>query len=167
MESHIQGIVDKVLEVWRAADPPHMPVEILHGRLNREERCAFHFAQLRSEVPNGGFIQWFENGYGCKEAIECLCNEARQMQDTDVVIVFRRIIDQVRSIILYHLAADGAENVTQFMAKWDKLVVEHRLPDDHPHYDLTAALDPFDEQYYAIVDAFDIQIESYVRALSR
>ena len=166
MELFSQTIVDKVYEIWRTTRPCFIPVQELHHQLSRQERCAFHFAQLRAQVMNGGFIQWFENGYGCKEALECLCHEASQMPDTDAVLAFQDIIDRAAAIIHEHLATEGFKNVAEYMANFDSLAVAGELEDHHPHYFLTAALDPLDELYYGIVDALDPLIELHVHDLS-
>ena len=166
MERYSQTVVDKVVEIWLATKPNIIPVQELHHRLNRQERCAFHFAHLMSQVTNGGFLQWFENGYGCREALECLCHEASQMPDIDAVLAFQDIIDRVALIILGHLDSEGFDNVAEYMANYDRLAVAGKLEDPHPHDFLIAALDPLDELYYGIVDALDPLIELHVQDLS-
>ena len=115
---------------------------------------------------NGGFIQWFENGYGCREALECLRHEASRMPDADAVLAFQDIIDRVALIILEHLASERFDNVAEYMANFDRLAVAGEVEDHHPHYFLAAALDPLDELYYGIVDALEPLIELHIHDLA-
>jgi len=59
-EEYVQGLVDKAYEKWRESE---MSYPGFIESLDRRHQGAVVIGNLNGQVCNGGFEQWYENGY--------------------------------------------------------------------------------------------------------
>lgn len=100
-----QGLLNLAYNRWTEANEArgkHIPMADWFGSLSEIEQAAVALGKLNQQVCNGGFNQWFDNGYAQVMADTCLKALAAMPQTGTV--------QEVTALLtLYHRVVEGAE----------------------------------------------------------
>ncbi|AZI44002.1 DUF4375 domain-containing protein [Deinococcus psychrotolerans] len=108
--------------------------------LSQRNRHALAVQAFHGQVCNGGFSQWFGNGY-YDDDLATLNRALARMEQTELVKAVAALIDRATQIIVND---DGYD-------------AKHHDLSDHGY----EALDGLDNAYYAVAEAFDALFSEY------
>ncbi|PKP50743.1 MAG: hypothetical protein CVT94_00960 [Bacteroidetes bacterium HGW-Bacteroidetes-11] len=114
----------------------------LSKRFSPGQKALYFFWYLDEEVTNGGFIQYYWNGY--RDYIPTIKNGLKLIGDSSVI----GLIDK----------ADK-----EYLANKDKFVLQRKMDDWEPLYNDLKKFDEYDQIYYKIHDQTMELIEKYIR----
>ncbi len=153
--NHLQPDFDKVifdtLHSWDFGWAILEPINVaeskdeekeLSKRFSPGQKALYFFWYLDAQVTNGGFIQFYWNGY--RNYIATIIEGLKLIEDIELI----ELIDK----------ADK-----EYLANQDKFVVQREKDDWEPLYDNLKAFDEFDNVYYKIHDRTMELIEKYAR----
>jgi hypothetical protein len=114
----------------------------LSRKLSPGQKALYFFWYLDAEVTNGGFIQFYWNGY--RQYIPPILDGLKLIGDSE-------LIDLVKN-------ADQ-----EYLANKDKFILQREKDNWEPLYNDLKEFEKFDEQYYKIHDKTMELIEKYAR----
>ena len=114
----------------------------LSKRLSPGQKALYFFWYLDGQVTNGGFIQFYWNGY--RKYMEPILEGLKLIGDKSMYELVKK-----------------ADN--EYLANEDKFIKYQELDDSEPLYDQLTQFDEFDEAYYEQNDTTMSSIESYAR----
>ncbi len=130
-----------ILEPINLAKSDEHEIE-LSKRFSPGQKALYFFWYLDAEVTNGGFIQFYWNGY--RKYLPTILKGLKLVGDTS-------LIDLVEK-------ADK-----EYLANKDKFIIQRKLDDWKPLYNDLKKFDEFDDIYYKIHDHSMDLIEKYIR----
>jgi hypothetical protein len=137
----LDNMTDAAYARWQASTP-QWSKEAFRDQLTPQERVAVTVSNLVSQVRNGGFLQWFDNGYATQDSVAFLHRALHRMQGHN----------------------PATEKVLQLLAQFDDAV---DLPEGPPtneedHLLLSEDLSDLDTDFYEVDTAFLQEVERYL-----
>lgn len=126
-----------------------MSKEDFMDQLSAAETIAVSVGNMNCQVENGGFSQWFYNGYGTSERVAFLIRLADRI-DTDAAKQVRRILVNLASS--QQSDQSGQSDVFGY-------------DDEEEEDDFDDMNDWADTDYYAVNDAWLADVEAYLQKL--
>lgn len=140
-----QNLMDKAYDIWQAN--PNLTTEQFIESVNEKHRPFVAFGKLNQQVENGGFQQYYDNGYNVmlKYAIS-MVKMLRSEESKKVLEILREVK------VLYRQLDNKVQRN------------KHYGIDDHLSdlYEFNS-LCKFDDQYYELNDKVMDEIESYIK----
>ena len=114
----------------------------LSKRFSPGQKALYFFWYLDAEVTNGGFIQFYWNGY--RDYLPTIINGLKLVGDSSLIDLIEK--------------ADK-----EYLTNRDKFDTQRKKDDWEPLYDNLTKFEDFDEAYYEIHDQSMDLIEKYIR----
>ena len=114
----------------------------LSKRFSSGQKALYFFWYLDEEVRNGGFIQFYWNGY--RQFIPPILDGLKLIGDTELIDLVKKA-DQ------------------EYLVNKDKFILQREKQDWEPLYNDLKEFEKFDQQYYKIQDKTMALIEKYAR----
>jgi hypothetical protein len=154
-ENHLQPDFDKTnfdtLHGWDFGWAILEPINIAKSRADDKElskrfssgqKALYFFWYLEEEVTNGGFIQFYWNGY--REYLPAIETGLKLVGDTNLIELIEK--------------ADK-----EYLANKNKFDLQQELNDWEPLYDNLVQFNDFDQEYYKMRNSTMDKIEKYIR----
>ncbi len=136
MTEKLQALMNQAYSRWPIR--PGITLRDFWDILNADERLAVFVGTFNAQVCNGGFIQWYDNGYAKPEVMDYLNRLCRRM-DTE-------------------LSHTVAELLTQFRVAQKKYEESLESPEDWEDlYDFSNGLD---SRFYEINEVWLAEVEA-------
>jgi hypothetical protein len=138
-ESIHQRLMNSAYARWQATEG--MTQAEFWSGLSLAERVAVFAGNLNYQVENGGFVQWYDNGYSaCREELRFICHRI----GTPAAIEVADVLDRVGAIIS---SAPPRGFVGDREDDWDVFYYK---------------LEQLDKTYDAVATAFLADVEAYL-----
>jgi len=158
----IQQLMDEAYDKWQDNGWSKEDFRnYISKNMSREHLIAVQIGNLNYQVENGGFLQWYDNGYYSMDLEDLItyCEEIKTKAATEVKV----LLESVRDIIdFYSSSTEAIELLNEHMFS------EHAEILDSCLWDLISAhLDQHNRQYYGINDEFLSDVETYLNGSER
>lgn len=149
MTTKFEQIVDAAYTRWQAQ--PGTAKAAFWESLSPAEHFAVMVSNLHSQVCNGGFMQWCDNGYATADNVAALRRYLRQIHTPAAWAVADLLDKYVEAVVELCGAVGGRATASLSGEQWEEL---------------QAALDPLDVAFYKVdaqllVDADKHLVETY------
>lgn len=145
MSDRHQKLMDQAYARWQAQQGGWSK-EQFWAQLSAAERFAVFTGNMTYQVQNGGWMQWYDNGYGTDETVSEILVYCQQM-GTPAALAVRKILQDVCLI-------------QKGMALGD----EAGEDDEEDYRAYSNALDPLCDAFYQVDAQFLVECEQYLVA---
>jgi hypothetical protein len=140
-----QQYMNEAHEKW----PPGAKVADVARELDADHRVAFVIGKLNSQVCNGGFFQWHDNGYS-----DLLDDTVWALQKVDTE-TSRKVVGFLGQV---HSCIEAQRRMEEERSPWED------VDEDELYDEVFGALGPLDDAYYKVNDQLEADVEAYLRA---